>query len=389
METALDALAYEAGMDPLAFRLRNYAEVDGNKDKPFSSKELRAAYQMGAERFGWAKRPMAPGSMREGRELIGWGMATGAWETMVAETSARAVLTEDGRLEVATASADIGTGTYTIMTQVAAEALGLPMNRVTALLGDSSLPKSPVEGGSWGAASVSAAVAKACQTVRERLLKLARGLDGSPLANASVEQVTFRDGRIVLKADPTRGMRLDEVMGRAGEPRIEAEETAYPNLKGRLTHSMYSHSACFAEVRVDEELGQIRVTRMVNAVAAGRILNPQTARSQVMGATIWGLSMALHEESMLDHVRGRFMNHNLAEYHVPVNADVRDIEVIFVDERDEEASPLGVKGLGEIGIVASPAAVVNAIYHATGVRVREFPVTMDRLMAAGFGRGAA
>ncbi len=382
METALDELAFAAGMDPLAFRLRNYAESDENENKTFSSKELRAAYQLGAQRFGWAGRPLAPRSMKEGRELIGWGMAAGAWETMVSTTSARAVLMEDGCLEVATASADVGTGTYTIMTQVAAEALGLPMARVTALLGDSSLPKSPVEGGSWGAASVSAAVAKACATVRERVLKLARGLDNSPVANASIEQVIFRDGRIAMKSDPARGLRLEEVLRASGTPRVEAEETAYANMPAMLKYSMYTHSAVFAEVRVDEELGQIRVTRVVNAVAAGRILNPRTARSQVLGATVWGISMALHEESQLDHVRGRFMNHNLAEYHVPVCADISDIDVVFVDERDDVASPLGVKGLGEIGIVASPAAVVNAVWHATGKRVREFPITVDRLMAA-------
>ena len=381
METALDELAHAAGVDPLEFRLRNYAEKDENENKSFSSKELRAAYELGAERFGWAGRPLAPRARREGRELVGWGMAAGAWETMVSTTSARAVLTADGRLEVATASADVGTGTYTIMAQVAAEALGLPMRRVSALLGDSSLPKSPVEGGSWGAASVSAAVAKACASLREAVLKLARGLDGSPVANASIEQVVFRDGRIALKSEPDRGMRLEEVLRGAGEARVAVEETAAANMPAMLKYSMYTHSACFVEVRVDAELGQIRVTRAVNAVAAGRILNPQTARSQVMGGTVWGLSMALHEESQLDHVRGRFMNHNLAEYHLPVSADVPDIDVIFVDEHDEVASPLGVKGLGEIGIVASPAAVANAVWHATGVRVRDFPITVDKVLA--------
>ncbi|WP_376087687.1 xanthine dehydrogenase family protein molybdopterin-binding subunit [Roseomonas sp. CCTCC AB2023176] len=381
-ESAVDELAYKAGMDPLAFRMRNYAEEDGNKNRPFTSKELRAAYQMGAERFGWSRRSAAPRSMKEGRELTGWGVATGAWEAQMATTSARAVLTADGGLEVATASADIGTGTYTIMTQVAADALGLPMNRVTALLGDSSLPKSPVEGGSWAAASVGSAVAKACRTVQERVLKLARKLDDSPLGNASIEQVVFCHGRIALLNDPSRGLRLEEVLQHSGTDRIEAEETVHPDPVGALRYSGFTHSACFAEVRVDEELGQIRVTRVVNAVAAGKILNPQTARSQVMGAVVMGIGMALHEETLLDHVRGRFMNHNLAEYHVPVNADIHDIDVLFVDELETRVSPIGVKGLGEIGIVATPAAIANAVFHATGLRVRELPITMDRLMKA-------
>ncbi|MBQ0822726.1 xanthine dehydrogenase family protein molybdopterin-binding subunit [Microvirga sp. HBU67558] len=380
IETAMDELAYAAGIDPIELRLRNYAEVDEADKKTFTSKELRACYQVGAERFGWAKRNPEPRSMREGRELVGWGMATGVWEAIMQKTAARAVLTLDGTLEVATATTDIGTGTYTILTQIAAETLGLPMAVVTAKIGDSSLPKSPVQGGSWTAASSGSAVQKACQTIRGQLFKHARQMDDSPLANSSLEQVTFADGRIQLMSDPTAFVTFAQAMQAGGVDRIEAEEKASPGMLTNMRYSGYSHSAIFAEVRVDEELGTIRVTRIVNAVAAGTILNPKTARSQIMGGVVFGIGMALEEESMLDHDLGRFMNHNLAEYHVPVNADIHEIDVIFVSEHEEKLNPLGIKGVGEIGVVGTAAAIGNAIFHATGKRVREYPITIDKLL---------
>ena len=380
LETAMDELAVELGIDPIELRLRNYAERDENQGKEFTSKQLRECYRQGAERFGWSKRQAAPRSMREGHELIGWGMATGAWEAMMQKTAARATLFADGHLEVATATADIGTGTYTILTQIGADELGLPMERVTALIGDSDLPVSPVEGGSWTAASAGSAVQAACRTVREQLFKQARGLDDSPLANASIDQVDFVDGRIVLRSDPTRSVGHAEVLAAAGLDRIEAEENAAPSMLTQLRYAAYTHSAVFAEVRVDEELGIVRVTRIVNAVAAGKILNLKTARSQILGGVVMGIGMALEEESMADHRLGRFMNHNFGEYHVPVNADIHDIEVIFVEEQDDKASPIGVKGLGEIGLVGVAAAIGNAVYHATGKRVRDLPITVDKLL---------
>jgi xanthine dehydrogenase YagR molybdenum-binding subunit len=380
IESAMDELAYATGVDPVQLRLRNYTERDENENKAFTSKELRACYQIGAERFGWSKRNPEPRSMREGRELVGWGMATGVWEAQMNKTSARATLTLDGKLEVATATADIGTGTYTILTQIGADALGLAMEDVTTRIADSTLPKSPVEGGSWTAASAGTAVQAACDSVREKLFGYAQKMDGSPLADATLEGVTFTNGRMVLTADPSRSVTIADAMRAGGVERIEAEETASPSLLTQMRYSAYTHSAIFAEVRVDEELGQIRVTRVVNAVAAGKILNPKTARSQVLGGVVWGMSMALHEETVTDHNLGRFMNHNLAEYHIPVNADAPDIDVIFVEERDDKASPIGVKGLGEIGIVGTPAAIANAIYHATGKRIRDLPITIDKVL---------
>ena len=378
MESAMDELAYATGVDPVQLRLRNYAEEDQTTNKAYSSKELRAAYQLGAERFGWSRRNPEPRSMREGRELIGWGMASGMWEAQMMKTSASAKLTQDGKLEIGCATSDIGTGTYTILTQIAAETLGLRMEDVTVKLGDSSLPKAPVEGGSWTAASAGTAVQLACMTVREALFKRARGLADSPLANADLDHAWFAGGRIALRQDPLRSVSIADAM--AGAAPIEAEETASTSQISKLRYIGYTHSAVFVEVRVDEELGSVRVTRVVDAVAAGKILNPQTSRSQVIGGVVFGIGMALEEESMADHSLGRFMNHNLSEYHIPVNADIPGIEVIFVDEHDEIISPIGVKGLGEIGIVGTAAAIANAIYHATGKRMRNLPITIDKLL---------
>jgi len=382
-ECAMDEMAYQAGIDPLQFRLLNYAEVDPTSGHAFTSKALREAYDAGAKAFGWEKRPFEPRQMRDGHDLIGWGMATGMWDASFMKTSARARLSANGNVEVATAGSDIGTGTYTILTQVAAETLGVSASEITVKLGDSDLPTSPVEGGSWGAASSGAAVELACCSVARKLFKAARELDGSPLANADFEDTRLLDGRIVLKAAPSKGLNVIDVMKHAGLTSIEAEETAGPGLSdaiSMLRKSRATHSAVFAEVRIDDELGVVRVTRIVIAVAAGRILNPKTARSQILGGAVMGIGMALHEETLMDSRFGRPMNHSFAEYHVPANADIHDIEVIFVDERDEEVSLLGVKGLGEIGIVGTAAAIANAIFHATGKRVRDLPITLDKLL---------
>lgn len=382
-EIAMDEMAHAAGLDPLAFRRLNYSDVNAMDQTPFTSKALREAYDAGAERFGWASRPIAPRSMRDGNEWIGWGMATGVWDAMFMKTSARARLHADGRLEIASATADIGTGTYTVMTQVASETLGIAVDRISAQLGDSSLPTAPVEGGSWGAASTGAAVRLACESLGKTLFGLATKLEGSPLAGLKFEEVEFREGRIVQGSRPEVGVSIEGVLASTSEPWHEAEETAKPGLGATLGldhKSRNTHSAVFAEVRVDAELGVVRVTRIVVAVAAGRIVNPKTARSQILGGVVMGIGMALHEESMLDHRLGRFMNHSFAEYHIPVNADIDAIEVIFVDEADPEVTPLGIKGLGEIGIVGTAAAVANAIWHATGKRVRDLPVTIDKLL---------
>lgn len=380
IESAMDELAAAVKIDPVALRLKNYAEKDKNVGKPWSSKELRAAIQRGADRFGWDKRTAEPGSMRDGHELIGWGMAIGAWEAQMTATKASAVLHIDGTLEVATATADIGTGTYTILCQIGAETMGVPMERTVVKIGDSDLPQSPVEGGSWTAASAGMAVQTACWGVREKLFAYARKASGSPFGNVAIDRVVFQAGHIVLEADPAQRMSFADAMQAGGVEKVEAEGKGAADKIVETTMSSYTHSACFVEVRVDEMLGVVRVTRVVQAIAAGRIINPKTARSQIIGGTVFGLGMALHEESMPDHTLGRFMNHNLAEYHVPTNADIPDIEVIFVDE-NEPSNTMGVKGLGEIGIVATPAAVANAIWHATGRRLRDLPITIDKVFS--------
>jgi xanthine dehydrogenase YagR molybdenum-binding subunit len=380
LEIAMDELAERAAMDPIALRLRNYSDEDENQGKAYTSKELRECYRVGAERIGWSRRSSVPRSTREGRELVGFGMATGCWEAYLQKTAARATLTPDGKLEVATASSDIGTGTYTILAQIGADGFGLDLADVSVRIADSTLPTAPVQGGSWTAASSGSAVQAACQAVRETLLGHARGLHRSPLANAGIEQVEFRDGRITFASDPARFVTFADAMRAGGVNKVEAEATAAPSVVTALRYVSYTHAAVFAEVRVDEELGIVRAVRIVSAVAAGRILNPKTARSQILGGVVMGLGMALHEETMMDHNLGRFMNHNLGEYHVPANADVHDIDVVFVEEHDDKVSPIGVKGLGEIGIVGTAAAIANAVYNATGKRIRDLPITLDKLL---------
>jgi len=378
IECAMDELAYAAKIDPLALRLTNYSDKDQIEDRAYSSKQLRECYRQGAERFGWSNRNPQPRSMTDGNDLVGWGMATGVWEAMQMKASARAVLTANGSVEIASATADIGPGTYTMMTQLAAEMLGMPLDNVTAKLGDSALPDAPVEGGSFTASSVGSAIHAACRAVQEELLGLARKITGSPLADAKLDDVVFAEGKIRHKADQHREVSIADVMRAGKADRIEKEASAEPNGDSKFSH--FAHSAVFAEVKVDEQLGVIRVTRVVSGVAAGRILNPKLAGSQILGAVVGGIGMALQEETLTDHRFGRFMTHNLADYHVPVNADVHAIDVIFVEEKDDEINPLGIKGVGEIGIVGTAAAIANAVYHATGTRVRDLPITLDKLL---------
>jgi xanthine dehydrogenase YagR molybdenum-binding subunit len=253
----------------------------------------------------------------------------------------------------------------------------LPLDNVTIKLGDSTLPQSPVEGGSWIAASVSNGIATTAGAVREELLRLAKQMPNSPLEGEAPDEVVLADGKLVSKRDASRAVSIADAMRFGGVDRIEQEKST--TFEDDDSHAHNTHSAVFAEVKVDEQLGIIRVTRVVSAVAAGRILNTKTARSQIMGGVVWGIGMALHEETLIDHKFGRIMNANIAEYHVPVNADIGDINVVFIDEPDDIVNPLGIKGLGEIGIVGVAAAIANAVYHATGKRVRDLPITLDKL----------
>jgi xanthine dehydrogenase YagR molybdenum-binding subunit len=383
-EIAMDELACAAGVDPLALRLINYSDRDAMHGRPFTSKALRPALEQAAARFGWGGRSAAPRSMRDGRELVGWGMATGVWDVYFEKTAARARLDAQGRLEVGCATADIGTGTYTVLAQVAGETLGIPLDKVRVRLGDSDLPDAPAEGGSSAAASAGAAVQLACAAIGDQLYAAAASLDGSPIDDAARDEVTFRDEHLVVSANPALRLPIAQLVRATGKEVLETEAVAKPGVSGlvdQIKKARNTHCAIFVEVKVDEQLGVVRVTRVVIAVAAARIINPKTARSQIVGAVVMGIGMALHEDTVMDHRFGRFMTHNFADYHIPVNADIADIEVIFVDEPDPEVTPLGAKGVGEIGIVGTAAAVVNAIFHATGQRVRTLPVTIDKLLA--------
>jgi xanthine dehydrogenase YagR molybdenum-binding subunit len=350
LEIAMDELAYRVGVDPLELRLCNYAERDENKNLPWSTKSLRECYQRGAERFGWAKRNPEPRSMRRGRTLVGWGMATAVYPARRSPASAVARMYSNGSVYVEAGSQDLGTGTYTIMTQVAADGLGVPAADVVFRLGDTRFPETPVSGGSQTAASCGTAVFEAARALRDRIRGM--GSDGEPLR---------------------------EIVARSGQPYIEAKASAGENEDAKK-FSSYSFGAQFAEVHVDSDVGQIYVARMTGVFAAGKILNAKTARSQFMGGMVWGISLALQEHSAYDLRLGRVVNNNLAEYHVPVNADVGEIDVSWVEEDDPHVSAMGAKGIGEIGITGSAAAVANAIFHATGKRIREAPITPDQLL---------
>jgi xanthine dehydrogenase YagR molybdenum-binding subunit len=375
LEGALDELACAAGIDPLQLRRVNFADSNGNEGKPYSSKALLACYDQGAERFGWSQRNPVPRSMRQGRELIGWGVAGGVWEAMQMKASAKARIDAAGKLTVSSATTDIGTGTYTVMTQIAADAAGVMPEDVTFILGDSSLPTAPLQGGSFTVSSVGSAVRQACLILRTQVLEALRRLHPE-VADVPVEQIGFGDG--FLHAGDQR-FDIAEVVAQCEGGALEVQVDAEPSTK-RSGFATATHSAVFVEVRVDEDLGTIKVSRVVSAVAAGRVINPKTAQNQLLGGVVWGLGMALQEDTLTDHALGRFMNHSLAEYHIPVHADIGEIDAFFVEEQDDIVNDLGSKGVGEIGIVGVAAAVSNAVFHATGKRVRDFPVTLDKLL---------
>lgn len=375
LECALDELAIAADIDPVELRRRNFAASNANEGKPYSSKELLACYEQGAARFGWAKRSAQPRSMRNGRQRVGWGMAGGVWEAMQMKASAKARLDSRGHLTVSSATTDIGTGTYTVMTQIAADTCGLDVQDVTFVLGDSSLPTAPLQGGSFTVSSVGSAVRQACLALREKILESARKTYPA-IAELPDEQIGFANGYLLAK---DVRVALAQIVADAGPGVFEVQVDAEPSAR-REHFSTATHSAVFVEVQVDEDLGSIRVSRVVSAVAAGSVVNPKTARSQILGGVVWGIGMALQEEALTDHSLGRVLNHNLAEYHIPVNADIGDIEVIFVEEHDDIVNELGSKGVGEIGVVGVAAAIANAIYNATGKRVRQFPITLDTLL---------
>jgi xanthine dehydrogenase YagR molybdenum-binding subunit len=381
LESAIDEMAHACGMDPLALRLKNYAEVEPITGKPFSSKALRECYAQGAARFGWASRPLAPRQMRdEAGLLVGWGMGTATFPAHMFQAQARAVLRHDGTGVMEIGAHDMGQGAWTALAQIAADGLGLDLDQVEFRSGTSDLPDGGIAGGSAHTATAGMAIHSAGADAVAKLADLATGDERSPLFGAGNAGVVARGGRLFRRDDDSRSDSYADILTRAGLTEIEGRGTSAADPVAQSAYAMHAHGAVFAEVKVDPDLGQIRVTRLVGAFAAGTIINPRLVRSQYYGGMIWGISFALHEHAVMDPRSGRPMNANLAAYHVPVNADVPSLEAILVEERDPHVNALGIKGVGEIGITGTGGAIANAVWHATGIRVRQFPITLERLI---------
>jgi xanthine dehydrogenase YagR molybdenum-binding subunit len=379
LESAMDELAHEMKIDPLELRLRNYAEKDPESGKPWSSKKLRECYTSAAEKFGWSRRNSKAGSTRDGNQLIGWGMATATYPANRMAAKATIAISPDGSALVQCGTQDIGTGTYTIIAQVACDVIGIPIARIKVEIGDSALPEAPVSGGSMSAASVTPAVRDAALHAREQLIALAIADEASSLKGRTAESLAIEDGVLFDKNEPTRRETIAVLLTRAGGKTIHAQGQAKQGDE-KNKFAMHSFGAVFAEVAVDPDLGEVRVRRIVARYSVGKLLNAKTARSQFIGGIVWGIGMGLTEETIVDPKSGRVLNANLAQYHVPVAADIPDIDVDVVDEDDQNFNPLGARGIGEIGITGVPAAIANAVFNATGKRIRELPITPDKLL---------
>jgi xanthine dehydrogenase YagR molybdenum-binding subunit len=387
LESAIDEAAWACGMDPLAFRIKNYAEVEPISGKPFSSKALRDCYAQGAERFGWSSRPLAPRQLRdEAGCLVGWGMGTATFPALMFQAEARAVVRADGSGLMETGAHDMGQGAWTAFAQIAADGLGLGLEQIEFRAGTSDLPDAGIAGGSSHTATAGMAIHNAGAAVIGKLADLATGDQRSPLFGAGNAGVVARGGRLFRRDNEMRSESYADILGRAGLTEIEARGNGAADPRAQSTYAMHAHGAVFAEVTVDPDLGQIRVTRLVGAFAAGRVINPRLVQSQIFGGMIWGVSFALHEQAVMDRRSGRTLNANLAEYHVPVNADVPSLEALMIDEHDPHVNALGIKGVGEIGITGSAGAVANAVWHAAGIRVRRFPIRIEDLVTSGVPR---
>jgi xanthine dehydrogenase YagR molybdenum-binding subunit len=364
LECAMDELAEKLSLDPIELRLRNEPSEDPEKHIPYSSRHLIACMQEGARRFGWDRRNAKPGQVRDGRWLVGIGMAAATRGNPLRLSKANVRLDPDGTATVKMAMTDIGTGTYTILAQIAAEMLGLPTERIRVELGDTSFPEAAGSGGSFGAGSSGSALFEACNSLREKLARMA-GMDP--------ETVRFADGSI---ASGEHSVRLADLVGGG----VEADGEIRPGRTAK-EFSQQSYGAHFAEVGVDQDTGEVRLRRMLGVFTAGRILNAKTARSQAIGGMVFGVGAALHEEMTLDPRFGFYVNHDLAEYHVPVHADIPAIEAVFLAELDDKSNPLKSKGIGELGICGAGASIANAVYNACGARIRNYPITLDKILA--------
>lgn len=376
LEAAMDELAVALELDPLELRRRNFAEEDESEGRPWSSNHLKECYRVAAERFGWSRRRAKPGAMRDGDEILGWGMATASWTAERDEATVRVQLHADGTVRVSCATQDIGTGTYTVFAQVAAEVLGLPVERITVVLGDSSLPEGPISGGSCVTSTVVPAIAQAARKATEALVKIAVGKDG-PLAGEDAEAVKYSDGAVTGKAG--KRATIAEVLAAANVERVAGEGKSAAGGEAER-YSFRCFGAHFVEVRWDPGIARLRVSRVVSAFDVGRVINRKTAANQIYGSLIMGLGMTLLEKSVYDPRDGRVVTDNLADYLVPVHADTPEMDVVFLDRPDPHAGEFGARGIGEIGITGIGGAILNAIHHATGKRLRDLPVTVEQLL---------
>jgi xanthine dehydrogenase YagR molybdenum-binding subunit len=374
LESALDELSYQLGMDPIELRRRNEPEYDPTKGTGFSQRDLLLAYQRGAEAFGWQRRE--PRSQRDGGYLIGQGVATAYYPYYRMAAAVRLRINADGSAVVSTSAHEMGMGTATVQIQHAAQRLGLPRDMVSFEYGDSDLPETPIAGGSNQTASLVAGISAAIEKAQRALLDMTT--PDSPLAIAKLEEVEARHQGLYLLGDAVRGESYAEILARAGESHLEIEASAPPALE-LVKHSMHSYGAQFVELRVKESTGEVRLTRLLGSFDFGRVLNAKTAQSQLRGGIIMGIGMALTEESLFDKRYGRVLNASMSEYHLPVNLDVPAIEILTNDIPDPY-SPLGVRGIGELGITGVAAAIANAIHNATGKRIRDLPITLDKLL---------
>lgn len=381
LEVAIDAAAYRMKQDPLDFRLLNYAETDPGTGKHFSAKALRECYAEGASRFGWKDRPLEPGQMRDADGyLTGWGVGTALFHAPFFPAKASAVIRSDGSVSAQTSGADMGQGAWTALAQMAADGLGMPADEIEFEIGHSGLPDGSVAGGSAHTASAGGALFAAGSDAVRQVAEIAMNDPDSPLYGAGNEGVRASGGRLHRIDDPARGETYAEILTRAGVAEVQGQGRGRREKSAAEQYAMYSHGAVFAEVKIDPDLYQVRVSRLVGAFAAGRIINPRLAKSQLNGGMIWGLSFALHEEGIHDLRSGRPINNDLAGYHVPVLADVPSVESILVEEHDPHANALGIKGVGEIGITGTVGAIANAVWHATGVRPQRYPIHIKDLL---------
>jgi xanthine dehydrogenase YagR molybdenum-binding subunit len=381
LEIAMDELAEKLKMDPVQLRLVNYAEKDPSHDRPWTAKHLRECYTEAAQRFGWSRRSTTPGAVTEGNAMIGHGMATATYPANRSAAQAVVRMLPGGKMFVGSGTQDLGTGTYTIMAQQAAAGLGIDPLLVEVKLGDSTLPKAPVSGGSQSSASVLPAIQDATTQLKLKLADLAIADAASPLQGLKTLDIEAKDGKLFNKNNPSQADSLVDLIARNGNKPVEASGSAEPS-EGKDARSSYSWGAVFVEVAVDKDTHMVKVRKVVGTYDIGTLLNHKTGLNQLMGGIVWGISFALHEEAHIDPVYGRVVNESLAEYHVPVNADIGEIDVTVLNIADVKFNPIGSRGVGEIGITGAAAAVANAIYNATGKRIREYPITPDKIMTA-------